>query len=162
MMELHGVLSQEVRFMRSLAVFVWLSFFVLPAHATELFGVPFDLNVGEFLQLGDNELIVGFEGILSDSRCPEGVWCFWEGDAAADLWIQIPGQEKQDFVLHTYSVFATCIELGPFTVNLQQVAPYPNISEPIDPDAYVVTLVVSRGIVSVDERSWGAVKSLYR
>jgi hypothetical protein len=153
---------QEVPDMRPLSTILFLLILALPAIAGHPFDQPFNLNVRESLQLGDNDLIIGFEGILSDSRCPQDVYCFWEGDAEASLWIQVTGEERQNFVLHTASMFPGLIELNAFTVRLLQVTPYPIIDVPIDPDTYIVTLVVSLAAVDAEEISWGLLKALYR
>ena len=72
------------------------------ARAALPYGTPFTLGVGASSAVGDEGLVLGFEGVLADSRCPTGVWCFWPGDAAAALWLEIPDCPRQDFVLHTY------------------------------------------------------------
>ena len=148
--------------MRPLLTILILLILALPAHADHPFDQPFNLNVGESLQLGDNELIIGFDGILSDSRCPLEVVCFWEGDAEAILWIQVAGEERQDFTLHTASMYPGFLELNAFMVRLQQVTPHPIIDVPIDPDTYNVTLTVSQAAVEADGVPWGVLKALYR
>lgn len=149
--------------MRSLFAVLLLMGLSLPAHAGHPFGQPFDLNVGASLELGDDGLNAGFVGILEDSRCPEGVTCFWEGDAAAHLWLQVAGQARQEFVLHSASSLGQqAIVLGDYTVRLVLVAPYPVPDVPIEPDTYVVTLVVLEGAVAAEARAWGTIKALYR
>ena len=148
--------------MRSLLTILFLMILVLPAQAGQPFGEPFILGVGESAQIGDAELSVGFDAITSDSRCPTGVWCFWPGDAVADLWLTLPGEAAQDFVLHTYYDYDQMIELGAYVISLQLVTPYPDISVPLDPATYQVTLVVERASVPVTEASWGLLKALYR
>ena len=148
--------------MRSLLTILLLAFLALPAQAGLPFGAPFVLGVGEAAQIGDAELSVGFEGIASDSRCPMGVLCFWEGDAVAELWLALPGEAAQHFVLHTYYDYDQMIELGAYVISLQLVTPYPDIIVPIDPATYQVTLVVERAPVPVTEASWGVLKALYR
>ncbi len=135
----------------------------LPAFAGHPFGQPFTLPVGGSLEIGDAELTVGFVGILSESRCPEGVTCFWEGDAAADLWLQVAGDELQPFVLHTaWSYAQQSIVLGPYTVTMTLVTPTPNLEGPIDPESYEVSLVVIEGAVNAEEMPWGTAKAMYR
>ena len=148
--------------MRSLLSFLLLAVLVLPAQAGHPFGQPFSLNVGEFQWLGDDEVMIGFYRVSSDSRCPTGVWCFWEGDAATDLWLQIPGEPRLEFVLHTAYDFQHSIDLGPYSVSLLLVAPYPLVNVPIDPESYVVSLVVFMAPVDVEARTWGTIKALYR
>lgn len=148
--------------MRSLLTVPFLLLLVLSVQAGQPFGEPFILGVGESTQIGVAELSVGFDAITGDSRCPTGVWCFWEGDAAAGLWLIIPGAEALDFVLHTHEDYAQMMELGAYVISLQLVTPSPDISVPIDPATYEVTLVVERASVPVASSSWGALKALYR
>ena len=51
--------------MRPLFTILFLLIFALPVLAGHPLGQPFTLNVGESLQLGDNELTIGFDGILN-------------------------------------------------------------------------------------------------
>jgi hypothetical protein len=148
--------------MRCLLVVILVLAVAVPALAGHPFGVPFDLGVGQSRVLGDDEVTVGFDGVASDSRCPTGVWCFWEGDAAVDLWLQVPGDPRVDFQLHTYYQFDQMIEVGPYTVVLVEVAPYPDINIPIDPADYTVNLIVLHGVVDVEAKPWGTLKALYR
>ncbi len=134
----------------------------LPVLAGHPFGQPFTLGPGESILLGADELHVGFDGILSDSRCPEGVLCFWEGDAAADLWVQILNQDVQGFVLHTASAEPNSLNLGNYMIAMTLVAPAAVVDVPIDPADYLVTLVVYAAEVSFSVYSWSAVKARYR
>ncbi len=148
--------------MRSLLTVPFLLLLVLSAQAGQPFGEPFILGVGESTQIGDAELSVGFDAITGDSRCPTGVWCFWEGDAAAGLWLALPGEPAQAFVLHTFADFEQMLELGAYVISLQLVTPYPVVNVPIDPATYEVTLVVERAAVPTGERTWGTLKAQYR
>ena len=148
--------------MRSLLTVPFLLLLVLSAQAGQPFGEPFILGVGESTQIGDAELSVGFDAITSDSRCPTGVWCFWEGDAAAGLWLALPGEPAQAFVLHTFGGFEQMLELGAYVISLQLVTPYPVVNVPIDPATYEVTLMVERAAVPTGERTWGTLKAQYR
>ena len=134
------------------------------ARAAVPYGTPFSLGVGASSAVGDEGMVLGFEGILADSRCPTGVWCFWEGDAAAALWLDIPACPRQEFVLHTYYDYEQSIDLCLVVVHLLDVQPYPHIDgPPIDPLDYVVTVVVEdSGPTNTEPRSWGALKALFR
>lgn len=128
------------------------------------YGTPFTLGVGASAAVGDEGMVLGFEAILADSRCPIGVWCFWEGDAAAALWLDIPDCPRQEFVLHTYWDYQQSVDLCLAVVELLDVQPYPDVNEPpIDPLDYVVTVVVQEaGPTNTEPRSWGQLKALYR
>jgi len=148
--------------MRALLFLIPVFLVAAPAFGGHPFGDPFDLGVETSLQIGDGELTVGFVDIPSDSRCPQGVWCFWPGDAETALWLQVPGGDRIDFTLHTYYDWDSTFISGPFSVSLDQVAPYPVYGETIDPADYVVTLTVRSGPVPDDPRPWAAIKALYR
>jgi len=148
--------------MRALFFLIAVLLVAAPSFGGHPFGDPVFLGVEESLQIGNDDLTVGFVGILSDSRCPEGVYCFWPGDAETSLWLQVPGGDRIDFILHTYYDWESTFTCGPFIVSLDQVAPYPVYGQPIDPADYVVTLTVASGLVVDDSRPWAAIKALYR
>ncbi len=138
---------------------------MLPAPAAEaaLFDWPFILRFGDAKPVGLDGLMVGFEGVQVESRCPIGVFCVWEGDAECLLWMQPPGGEAEYFALHTYHVWDQHHDVGPYRMILLEVEPYPVFGEPIAPQDYFVTvLVTDYGPVDGDDPSWGAIKSLYR
>ncbi|MBC8426218.1 hypothetical protein H8E07_19050 [bacterium] len=139
-----------------------LCLFALTATAAPL-GVPFTLGIGESVVVGNGGLEVGFDIILSDSRCPADAYCFWEGDAAADLWSDDPDGEPLGFVLHT-TLYPQQVYTGDYRIELIWVAPYPMSSGvPIPPETYEVMLVVLSTVPTQDEaRTWGAVKTIYR
>lgn len=64
-------------------------------------GEDFVLRVGEAADLAEDRLELCFSGVRSDSRCPEGVQCFWEGDAVVALEARISGGEARSIELHT-------------------------------------------------------------
>ena len=134
------------------------------ARSWEPYGSPFSLAVGDTTAVGDEGLILGFTEVLSDSRCPVGVWCFWPGDVEAALRVSVPGCGCTGVVLHTYYDFEQSADLGIAVVHLVAVEPYPVVDlPPIEPSEYVATLVVfDSGPTDTRPRSWGAVKALYR
>ncbi len=61
------------------------------------------LRVGETRRLGGGRLAVTFERVLSDSRCPDGVQCFWAGDATVMLGVRSGSEGEPSAVeLHTF------------------------------------------------------------
>lgn len=124
---------------------------------------PFTLGPGQSAELIDGELYLVFSGILSDSRCPLGVWCWWEGDAEAAVVGDLPGEIQISCVLHTFSDYDQFCTMGPYEVHLLQVDPYPEIDDlPIDPAVYLATLVIMEpGPIKLESVSWGAIKSIY-
>jgi len=48
-------------------------------------GETLTLKIGEVVEVNGEALIVTFDKIIDDSRCPTGVDCFWEGQAEVNL-----------------------------------------------------------------------------
>ncbi len=44
-------------------------------------GEPFVLELGETTEVQGGNLLLEFQSVLTDSRCPSGVMCFWQGIA---------------------------------------------------------------------------------
>jgi hypothetical protein len=136
-------------------------FSVAAAAAQPSLGKTFELKVGEWKIVGPEGLTVGFDGILDDSRCPIGLYCIWEGDAAADIWAEMPSWEKEKFLLHAHRGFDWYAQYGDYEIALVAVNPYPVLYDPIPPDEYVVTVVVSGGPAPAEDSTWGRIKALY-
>jgi hypothetical protein len=58
-------------------------------------GQPFTLRPGQSRQLAEPPLVLGFERVLSDSRCPRGEQCVWAGEAVLRLWWQAGSGPRQ-------------------------------------------------------------------
>jgi hypothetical protein len=129
------------------------------AAAQPSLGKPFDLKVGESVVV--DGLTVGFDRILGDSRCPIGVYCIWEGDAAGNIWLRLPERDKQEFDLHTHRSFQWKVTYDGYVVALINIAPYPYYEVPIPPEDYVVTLRVNGDAAPARESTWGRIKALY-
>lgn len=52
-----------------------------PTAAVVPFGRPFDVKIGEEVQLPD-DVVLAFMAVPNDSRCPVDVTCVWAGEAA--------------------------------------------------------------------------------
>jgi len=66
-------------------------------------GEPFELRVGERARLEAEgiEVEVELEAVISDSRCPVGVNCVWEGDAVARVALRVGPEAPETLELHT-------------------------------------------------------------
>jgi hypothetical protein len=110
------------------------------------FDREFTMAVNEIVVVDDTPVLIFFDRVDGDSRCPTGVTCVWEGNAEVRLEFssQIAEFAPQARVLNT-SLEPRSVSVLGVTVRLVDVAPYPQASgPPIDPASYVVRLIASR------------------
>ena len=100
------------------------------------------MRPGETALVEGQRLCVTFEEVTGDSRCPQGVQCIWEGDAAVQLTVVQHGKEKATLDLHTAPRFDREAPYLAFRVVLVDLAPYPKAERAIPPEAYAATLKV--------------------
>lgn len=123
-------------------------------------GEPFSLAVGEGETVG--RVAVTFDGVSDDGRCPIGLLCFWEGDAACALSVRVNDDKPVRLTVHTSSMFGREVNYGGHTIALTTLEPYPVYLSPPPPASYVVTLVVTAQVPTDTESStWGRIKALY-
>jgi hypothetical protein len=104
-------------------------------------GEPFQLRPGGTARLGD--LLIGFRGISSDSRCPEDVVCVWAGDAVARIQVTVGRMAWTPYDLHT-TLQPHEIEFREWKIRLVGVEPATHSERQIRPDQYIITLEVTR------------------
>ncbi len=106
---------------------------------------PFTLALGQSTSL-DNELSVTFNEVTADSRCPRQVTCAEAGFARVLLEVRLGDDEALTYELNTEPQFELDeITHGPYTIQLVELAPYPETAEELAAlDAYRLTLVVSK------------------
>jgi hypothetical protein len=102
------------------------------------------LAPGGSLHIPATNLVVTFEAVVEDSRCPAGTQCVWEGDAAVRIRIDAPQRRAVKYTLHTSERSGRAIVHGPVTVELAAVAPLPAAGRKVRPDEYRVTLRITK------------------
>ena len=56
------------------------------ARVDGVLGQPFELKAGETATIAGDGVAIGFERVLSDSRCPRGTQCIRAGEATIRVW----------------------------------------------------------------------------
>lgn len=107
-------------------------------------GLTIRIGLGETAQVADAGLEITFAEVLSDSRCPRGEACVWEGDAVIRLHLRA-GVEAGEAVLHTASGGPGAAGIAGWHVELIDLQPVPVAGRPAPPDTYTASLVVTRG-----------------
>jgi hypothetical protein len=161
------VVPAEVKVMRlkqSFLIALVLGFVLVPtANAQVRIGEPFELGVGKSVLIVDTGVRVGFDRVTQDSRCPLRVDCIWEGNATGLVWAETSPRDRSFFELNTHPDFRSEAPFSGLVVRLLDVSPYPEHPVIIDPNDYVVTMVVVRQETApVEKSTWGAIKELFR
>lgn len=112
---------------------------------------PFTLAVGGTAVRASPALRVGFDRVLSDSRCPQGEQCIVAGDAAVRVWWQVGNQPRQSQVLHTTPTPGAPRIQG-LTLTLAALAPPQVSGRTIDPATYRATLLLGTTAGSTTDR----------
>ncbi|MDD5764945.1 MAG: hypothetical protein PHW79_01650 [Candidatus Marinimicrobia bacterium] len=101
-----------------------------------------ELKLGE-LKIGlPSGLEVGFEKVISDSRCPADVMCFWQGMAEIQVSLKLPDDKRRFIILDSYH-HRTVDTLG-LHVEFLRLDPYPVSSTELDTYEYVATLKIAQ------------------
>lgn len=115
-----------------------------PAVAQTMSTTEITLAPGESKSVPESKATLTFEGVSEDSRCPTGVTCVWEGDAAVRIRVEEPGGEPATYTLHTSDRFGREAVHGSIRVRLISVAPHPTADGPVKAEDYRVTFAVDR------------------
>jgi hypothetical protein len=103
------------------------------------------LHVGTAGVVDGGKLTVEFLKVEGDSRCPGGVTCVWQGDAAVALRLTSADGRRAGTTLHTaLNLQPKSVEYDGYDVTLADVQPYPKAQTPIEPGAYVAVISVAR------------------
>ncbi len=109
-------------------------------------------RVNDTIILGMNDMYYDFENdfrlepdsLLSDSRCPAGVECFWEGNAAVRFKLIVGGNDQYLFTLNTHHSFQREETIDGMTFKLVEVLPYPDINADFNYWDYKVKILAYR------------------
>jgi hypothetical protein len=108
--------------------------------ATRELGRAFEIKIGETLGVGD--LLLTFQRVENDSRCPIDAVCVWSGDAEIALRIQ-QGSQAAVAALHSHLEPRRTVWTG-YTIQFVSLAPSLSASSPVDPSQYRAQLLVTR------------------
>lgn len=108
-------------------------------------GRPFELRVGETVAVQDELLVLTFDRVSEDSRCPLGVLCIRAGDAQVELTaVRLPDHRQAVLLYAGAERRPDTATVEDFTLRLVELDPLQRMDRPIAPSDYVATLVVSR------------------
>lgn len=106
-------------------------------------GETSNLAVGQSVEIAGEDLLITFDGVSEDSRCPQGAACIWEGRAR--ILVSIVHEETSHSVTleeqgFTEDARETFLD---YTLNFH-LQPYPVAGEVRSTDDYRLSLTVSK------------------
>jgi hypothetical protein len=101
-----------------------------------------EVQVGDSVIISDIGLIITFKSVHGDSRCPADVICVWEGNAEIALGLKNIDGDTLSINLNT-SLEPREVSFSNLTITIKKLLPYPMSNVLINPDDYVVTLMIT-------------------
>lgn len=116
-----------------------------PVFSFEL-DVPFEMMPDASYQLkSSGTLIIGFNRIISDNRCPKDVFCALAGSADAELLFYDNNTSLKDTLASLpYGMLRDSTTFSDFSIKLTKVAPEQESGKSIQPSDYRLTMLVSK------------------
>ena len=105
---------------------------------------PIILAAGSCAGDQQSHTYICFESALNDSRCPEGVECFWEGNAQARFKFVKSNEIPIFFILDTHPGFTTDTIVGGYKITLKTLSPYPVYGKIILPKDYKAEIQIEK------------------
>jgi hypothetical protein len=107
-------------------------------------GQEFDLPAGQAATVEGELLVVTFDAVTADSRCPIGVFCIQAGEAVVSLEARRLPSTTASLVLKTQPETEALGFFQDYEIRLVELRPHPRLGETIAPRDYVATLLVRR------------------
>jgi hypothetical protein len=100
-----------------------------------------DLKYKDCLYDSETRSYICFDTVITDSRCPKGGVCVWEGNAAIRMKL-----EKSDNNQAFADIYEKSSDLvfSRYYISFLQLLPYPTIGNQVKPEDYVARLIIRR------------------
>jgi hypothetical protein len=106
-------------------------------------GEKFTLAIGQSASITGENLKVRFVEVVGDSRCPQGVECFWAGEASSQIEITYSGSTYQKVLTQPGASEPTQTDFGDYKITFD-LQPYPKAGEEIKDKDYRLELQVDK------------------
>ena len=102
----------------------------------------FEISVGQEAHVQGTPIVVRFQSVSNDSRCPSDVQCVWAGNAVVGLVLSQGDGPSTEASLNT-TLDPQSTKFAGHTIKLVGLKPAPKSGKPISSGAYVATLAVN-------------------
>jgi len=104
----------------------------------------FSLQPGQEVLIRDVNLVLKFQSVTEDSRCPDNARCIWAGNGKLLIELRESGRPSYSTTINTLLDPRVICYLN-YQVHLLGLAPYPHAPDRINPGDYIARFVVTRG-----------------
>lgn len=126
-----------------------LVFFLFAGMGCEETTIEQGFTIGKEANFLVNQLYTSADGQytlkiteITDSRCPEGVQCVWQGEVTLKgEWTE--NNTKSTFEIHSVLNDQTKQPTG-YTIQIRDAKPYPKYGSPSNPENLVVSLLIQK------------------
>ena len=107
----------------------------------------FEIPVKGSVLSKDEKYLLRFDSVLTDSRCPEGVYCFWQGMAGVRLTITQNHFAPETLDLYTWNSermnYCDSAEYKNLIIRLLELNPYPSTKVRYGYDSYKAKILIT-------------------
>ena len=109
-----------------------------------IFGDTISLAYNDCLYDPEKQIYLCLDSVINDSRCPTGVYCFWEGNATVRFSFEKNESSPVVFDLNTHKGFTSDTVVSGYKISLLGLNPYPSVNHEIDQDDYKAELMIEK------------------
>jgi hypothetical protein len=105
----------------------------------------FTIKAGQQIAIKGEKLSVQFSSVQNESRCPTGVQCVWEGNAAISIEVSKKRKKAEQAILNTNTAIQPNeLAYKKYRIKLLGLNPYPRIDEKIEAKDYEAVMIVTK------------------
>jgi hypothetical protein len=107
-------------------------------------GQTVTLAIGEKVSITGESLAISFDKVVTDSRCPTGVECFWAGEVSCLVDITLQG-DTESLILTEPGATSSPVtrDFNPYRIAFS-VSPYPQAGKEIPSKDYRLQITITR------------------
>ena len=114
-----------------------------PTEISANLGKEFNLAIGQSAAIAGEDLRIQFIEVISDSRCPEGAICVWEGEVSCLVEITHSGSPYRKVLTQPGLSGPSSADFKNYEITFD-VKPYPEVEKEIPNKDYRLQLVISK------------------
>ena len=113
---------------------------------TVKYGQEIAIPLNRSIRTIDKKFVVKFESVITDSRCPDGAMCFWQGVAGIRMLISDSTAIRKPIELYTlnFNNWSDSAFYKDINIKLLELTPSPYMTREINQDSYKAKIIISK------------------